>query len=301
MDNNKDDPLDDLMPEGFGKNTSDSSDKKEDKHDVDNELLGLMDGMLDDDDDIKDSSSHNKPAFGHDDSVDENKAEPVQEHVSAPENHEDESLPVIEEPEGIDFDNVPELNDDDIDMDMLPNINDDTPMDAATDDMGQSGISRAMEQVSNSPLFKRNIFSNESIMKWISRLPEDFKKSVQCDQDEGGDIDELSEELLTLLRNGNHDGVVDCIRKNQSQMNSFGRARRIRLMTVMARSYMDHDEDEGGSFQEIGILFLEDLKFMAEKAFAPRLLKSMMNENSLSYANLAMSDMNIESKHGMGG
>lgn len=149
----------------------------------------------------------------------------------------------------------------------------------------------------------KNIFSDELMKKWIDLLPKDFQKGLKCEQDESGNVNDLSIDLLYYIRNNNFEKVVSILKNNQENMNVFGRARRIRLLSLMA-SYVLKDEDGSdgkSSFQEVGVLFLEDLKFLAEQALAPRLLHSMLNEENLAHINKAVSELSNESAINFGG
>jgi hypothetical protein len=149
----------------------------------------------------------------------------------------------------------------------------------------------------------KNIFSDESMMKWIHMLPKDFQKSIRCEQDESGNITDLSLDILYYIRNNDYKKVVSILKNNQENMNAFGRARRIRLLSLMASHVLKDEDDSDGksSFQEVGILFIEDLKHLAEMSLAPRLIHSMLNEENLSYINKAVSELSNESALNFGG
>lgn len=206
-----------------------------------------------------------------------------------------------------DLDDIPDLvPESDVDIEDIQDIPDTLPElseESELDQYGNIDELSSMEVKSTKHIDLKDVFSVASMTKWISMLPPDVKKSIKCDNDEGGDISEMSGEILGCLRKFDYPSIISVIKKNYDNLNSFGRARRIRLLALMSSGYIDSGEDEasGGSLQEIGILFLEDLKYMSEHMIAPRLTHAMMNENNLSYANQAISDMTSENVPGVGG
>ena len=145
--------------------------------------------------------------------------------------------------------------------------------------------------------------SERSLSAWLAKLPEDLRLAISSD----GEVASIgSGDLLASLNSVTPLEVPALVRLHSADTRSFGRARRIRLMAWMAKEagepapvFARLTEDETGDAEgstgghaDIGILFLEDIKALAN-ALGPRIARRMASNATM--AAVIQSAFNLES------
>lgn len=160
----------------------------------------------------------------------------------------------------------------------------------------------------------------ESLTAWSSRLPDDVLGAIAAEgmvppggAEPGG--------LLLDLEGATPGQVPDIVRRHPEATQALGRAGRIRLMawittdpnpgTVLRRLVGDDAvaaaEAEGGEESgeagrdAVGILFLEDIRALAEHVVGPRVARRMLDGTSLGLATDAAQTLEGEMTLGRGG
>lgn len=132
--------------------------------------------------------------------------------------------------------------------------------------------------------------SEKALSGWLKLLPADAREAIEDGDPVSGDGGTLATSLVSVAAWQ----VPDLVRQHPDDAKVFGRARRIRLMAWMSAEARDNrgplfrrlvgedDETSGGAgTDEIGLLFLEDIRALNDKMVAPRLSQRMASENSL--------------------
>lgn len=138
--------------------------------------------------------------------------------------------------------------------------------------------------------------SKEALEAWRATLPDDVLTCVETIDDSGQDAADFIAKFLPDLKEV--DDFIGMISANREKFMEMGRARRIRFLAwCTAKFHSDKDErlrliskitetgssEEGSSSgsQNVGVLFLEDIKAFAE-AMGPRAAALIVDENTLS-------------------
>jgi hypothetical protein len=140
------------------------------------------------------------------------------------------------------------------------------------------------------------LLSKEALEAWRATLPDDVLTCIDAIDDSGQDAADFISKFLPDLKN--LDDFSGLVSANREKFMEMGRARRIRFLAwCTAKFHSDKDErlrliskitetgsseEEGGSgAQNVGILFLEDIKAFAA-AMGPRAAALIVDENTLS-------------------